>query len=182
MVRTVLHFLRVLLTLSFQDYAGRVKTYKFKPGDFYSRGRRTVDKIGHSVRFAVILETACYYSNPPYNTQINKFYGASESIDPHKNSMRLGWQPGKKENQIELYAYYYINGQRNWEYITSVHVLDDITCTIERLGIFWHITVGKTTKVVYVGHDYHKNLIRLYPYFGGRVPAPHAMGVKIYER
>ena len=78
---------------------------------------------------------SCFIDNVP---QINKLYGFTDSIfsTVHSNSFRFGWQTNK--DHINIFAYYYINGQRDERFICEIPkamINEDIYFEMKPTGI-----------------------------------------------
>ena len=179
-MKRIIDYFRMLFSFGILDFAGKVNNYFFREGDFYARGPRTMDKVGHLMKFTAVIYDG-WYKEPVFDTQLNKLYGVSESRNRHKNSMRIGWQAGIQENTISLYAYFYVDGVRNWEYLTEVYIGEEIICSIQRTAMYWNVYVNNTTFSTLVRHSFKGNLRRLYPYFGGDVPSPKNITISINE-
>lgn len=69
-------------------------TVTVKSGNHYSDGIRIdpMNGMANTVRFKASFNENCIYAKE-YDLGWNKLGGASESLDPHKNSARFGWRP-----------------------------------------------------------------------------------------
>lgn len=161
--------------------------------NFFGRNKR---KFGAKVCFR---ENCTYRLTENYD-QINKLIGQSFKILPwydkfdnkmrpghHKNSFRVGWRCVDGET-IELLAYVYIDGARRHKTLLSVkpetwtHI--EFSESEKKYTFIAMSEDGEgsivdfdktTTKKEILGLFIH----RLYPYFGGRVSAPHDMRIDI---
>lgn len=171
--------------------------FKGPKWDFFARNKKNFD-------VKVCFRENCTYKLTENYDQINKLTGQSFRLLPwydridgkfkpghHKDSVRVGWRCVDGKN-IELLAYVYIDGSRmhkslisvkpdEWTHIrftesdsdyTFVILAEDGEGSIERFD-------KTTTKKGILGLFIH----RLYPYFGGIMPAPHAMRIDMkYEK
>lgn len=131
--------------------------------------------------FVVTFTNSCAYTLPKEDQEdINKLFGFSNGLH-HKNSARFGWC--YLNGKIQLWAYFYNNGQRKHTYITSLEfnkpyqlyltahddhyefmVDDDYTAVAL-------IKVPKTT-ANQLGY-------RLWPYFGGNNASPQDIKIHL---
>jgi hypothetical protein len=108
---------------------------------------------------------------------INKLYGIT-STKIHENSARIGWRYIGNDS-FEVFAYYYVQGVRDWELLTTVKV-DQL--------VYYMVDVSnneytfEANNEVYSVYD-TKNIMasRAFPYFGGNNTAPSTMYFKIAE-
>lgn len=132
---------------------------------------------------------AYFFSNCKYKLsenydQINKLFGVSNTYH-HWNSARIGWRCLDYEN-IELLAYCYVNGKRLYKKIATVQTNTDIKCSI-RLEkdqyVFGVISGDKINETCVIPRSKNKIsdifMYKLYPYFGGSIPAPHFMKIHL---
>lgn len=82
-----------------------------------------------SIERMVCFDVSCEYDSAAYNSDdVNKLFGLSFGwgayksvggpgyISPvHWNSARFGWRWSKADQCVELLAYCYVNGVRNWD-------------------------------------------------------------------
>jgi hypothetical protein len=160
----------------------RWKTYVIKKNKHTSR--ITIAPYSYTfLKFKVIFDkTSIYQTKIPTNQgDINKLYGFSDcSNSHHVNSARIGWRWYNEE--LELFAYVYTNGNRKSKKITSVDINQEIDCQI----------LTKETKYIFLVNNHTVTLPRgcskmdgiryqLFPYFGGDEKAPHNIKIKIKE-
>ncbi|MCC2547736.1 hypothetical protein LJY25_14870 [Hymenobacter sp. BT175] len=145
-----------------------------------------------SMAWQVTFARDCEYQLPAYNREdVNKLFGLSFGLFAvHKNSARFGWRWNPGNERIELLAYCYIDGKRNWNerlafpVVAQIRIGETVEC---RLGIhangFYYFTVRDTD-----GKSLGMHLTDKLPdlpryglthslYFGGALPAPHDMHV-----
>ena len=112
---------------------------------------------------------------------INKLYGiTSDKI--HQNSARIGWRAVGDE--IEVFAYWYKNGERGWESLGFTHpgTLDEFRVSVKDNKYVFTFTkmlpdkgYSKTVVVEGVDKKFFLNSYIAFPYFGGDEVAPHRM-------
>lgn len=112
---------------------------------------------------------------------INKLIGIRlHPFSNHTTSFRFGWLYNINTQKIDIYAYYYIKGNRNYELLTSISVNEDLWLKIECLekggvkltanNISWsNIGESLTYRLKYFSGFY----------FGGNEVAPHTISVNI---
>ena len=109
---------------------------------------------------------------------INKLYGFSEGMDPHKNSARIGWS--YNNDSLRLYAYVYNNYVLATQQITTCKIGEVFNCSIKVDKKNYTFFVGdksvtlERAVVTEVAEGY-----QLYPYFGGDETAPHNINIFI---
>lgn len=136
-----------------------MKTYTIKKGKFYS-GFRFFPLFGkQTMTLTFMFHESCLYYPAGVYDQINKLGGMARGIDPHGDSIRLGWDSDGEI--IRLWRYDYRNGVRQEPVmIKKILVNKEYTETIAFDSKPWF---G----------------VRLYPYFGGQLPAPREMKIDL---
>ncbi len=112
---------------------------------------------------------------------INKLYGMT-STEIHTTSARFGWRSGFGDETIEIFAYWYNNGQRGWESLgfTVPGQTDDYEILIDGSQVAFRFN-GTIHREVFQNNTARKLDYRSYPYFGGDLPAPQRMVIHIIE-
>lgn len=118
----------------------------------------------------------------------NKLYGVSFGIfGIHKNSARFVWRYDLATQKIEIGAYWYIDGYRNYYTLCSVEINDTINFKMTFLHDSIVFTVlddlMPTSKyVLYMNEDIlEKNRYECGIYFGGNRRAPQRIEIKEYK-
>ena len=103
----------------------------------------------------------------------------------HWNSARVGWRCVDNEN-IELFAYCYVNKKRIYKRLISLKTGKKVTCNIyidKYEYVFNVLTEDGVGKICHMPRTSFKlsNLFmyRLYPYFGGSIPSPKYMKLEL---
>lgn len=147
----------------------------------------------------VTFDAICAYDSAAYNADdVNKLFGLSFGFGGvHGNSARFGWRWSKSAQCIELLAYVYTHGVKNWDEQLRFPVvaqiglgerveLEIVACqhkgqycyifTVKRVHeIFNHTTVvaGPDSLPSFgLTHGF---------YFGGELTAPHEMSATILK-
>jgi len=140
--------------------------------------------ISDSIR--VYFFQNCTYKLTENYDQVNKLYGFSEGFH-HWNSARIGWRCTDGEN-IELLAYCYINGERVIKPMITCKPDSWIFCNIQNKTnkyVFKALSPNNQSITVSVDKDksfsyyslFKLFIYRLFPYFGGKISAPHDMNI-----
>lgn len=177
-------------------------TYTIPAGKHYHRlpPFSTLPWVGkQSMVRLVTFAPECAYDSAPYNERdVNKLFGLSFGFGGvHHNSARFGWRYSMADKCIELLAYCYVDGRRNWDeqlrfpvvaqvqpgekllleiqyepdgYTFSVHSAED-----GRYGGF----IGCRSVNANVPHGLPRLGLTHGLYFGGTLAAPHTMAVRI---
>jgi hypothetical protein len=125
-------------------------------------------------------ESAIYnFNDPAIQSDKNKLMGFCDCNSlPHENSARFAWQ--WYNNRLEIYAYCYVNGNRQEQFIgvVQLHHYNHFELEVGKEYIFRlnneaPVTVrrGNTCKT--------GAYFKLWPYFGGHVAAPHDVTIDI---
>lgn len=140
----------------------------------------------------------CKYVLKENNTQINKLFGVSFNLFPffswedkkfkpghHKNSVRFGWRC-KDGDKIEIVAYSYLNKELTTKVICEVDCNSWVYFMIEETEMCFRFKVieGDKSHMTIFSKGENKLfsklfMYKLFPYFGGRVSAPHDMRIDL---
>ena len=98
-------------------------------------------------------------------------FGVGYFPSHHCNSVRIGWNYDIVSGKINIFAYWYVGGIRDWQYLRSVEIgvpyyfkiyIDGNMHRLDIAGRIYHVNID-STPVAYL----------LRPYFGGNKKAPH---------
>ena len=133
--------------------------------------------------YLVRFSDTCKYQLPKEDQgDINKLFGFSLGLH-HKNSARCGWC--WNNNQLEIWAYWYDNGIRKYQFIQSVEIGENYYLEIKNLGDKWEFSISNYAKVNKIQVPKSKTLINfgyiLWPYFGGNQPSPHDISIYMVD-
>tara|TARA_R110002124_G_scaffold134474_2_gene297224 strand:+ start:401 stop:880 length:480 start_codon:yes stop_codon:yes gene_type:complete len=134
-----------------------------------------IKSVDDQLTGSAIFKTSCVYDSDGYD-QVNKLVGISiDKVNPHTNSLRIGWRCLNASDSIELLAYYYIDGERFEEVICSVKTDEAFDYTLSVLDGY-SISITTNGNLYQWGNinsvDDHGNNWMLYPYFGGQMEFP----------
>jgi 5-methylcytosine-specific restriction endonuclease McrBC regulatory subunit McrC len=159
-----------------------VRHFKIATGEHYSSPRLLEvlqeDRLVFKARFD---QSAKYdLGSEALQTNKNKLLGFSDCNSlHHENSARFAWQ--WHNNQIEIFAYCYQNGQRVESFVGTVE--------IDAINLY-QIQVAKNDYIFSLNNETPVTIQRgavcqkgayyfLWPYFGGSLPAPHEVNIEI---
>ena len=135
---------------------------------------------GNSINFEAKFHTCAQYTckDPKNQADINKLMGFSScNTHHHQNSARVGWR--WYNNQMEIFAYVYDNGNRIEEFITAVPVGEYNQYSITRNQQGYLFKVNETKKQILTTSTCSGTAnYMLWPYFGGDETAPHDITIK----
>lgn len=133
---------------------------------------------------------SCAYTLPDYNQEdVNKLHGASFGLGAiHGSSARFGWRWSRSSQKIELLAYVYDRGIRNWDsqlrfpVVASVAIGESVRCSLRvtPTAYVFHVTQGDQTlgQMVSVPHGRIPSWgLTSSLWFGGALPAPQTIYV-----
>lgn len=154
--------------------------YTIKAGEQYSDNNsiKILDTITE-MKFVVKFDSSAIYStiNPINQYDVNKLYGFSDNNTFHHiNSARIGWC--WLHNELQLYGYIYNDSIRTFQYITSIPINAEISCSIKIDGNAYLFRVQDTSIVMPRISTIAKGY-QLFPYFGGDEVAPHDIRIWI---
>jgi hypothetical protein len=145
----------------------------------------------------VTFDKSCAYDSAAYNADdVNKLFGLSFGFGGvHHNSARFGWRWSKSAQCIELLAYCYVNGVKNWDEQLRFPVVAQVglnerieleIVAVEHKGDFSYIFTAKRvheifshTKVIAGPTSLPGFGLTHSFYFGGELTAPHDVSATI---
>lgn len=168
--------------LPFDKKAVTVREFTIRSGEHYATPRLLETTKVKRIAFLATFDESARYALADVSQQgdINKLMGFSDcDAHHHKNSARFGWR--WYNEQLEIHAYCYVDGIRVHKLVGTVDVGDEnryeITATPDAYEFFLNgekkVAIPRT-QTCEEGSNY-----LLYPYFGGSVPAPHDVRIKI---
>jgi hypothetical protein len=178
----------ILLNLTSCDWIGNTPsfgddfiTYKIKAGNHEVDNNFNAPFTGSSIKFQALFDSSCVYKSaiPENQNDINKLYGFSDCSSQHQsNSARFGWN--WREGALRIYAYTYVNGQRQDKELGTAELNETTSFKIETRDNSYVFTYHGIETVMPrhctggVGIAY-----KLLPYFGGDEVAPQEIRIKI---
>jgi hypothetical protein len=174
--------------------------YTIKAGEHYHQTPplSTLPWLGKpAIARNVTFDSSCAYDSAPYNAQdVNKLFGLSFGFGGvHQNSARFGWRWSTSDQCIELLAYVYKDGQRNWDeqmrfpVIAQINLAERVECELTVIGdktrTLFRFQVRRVFELF--SHEVIVEGPRSLPkfgltqgfYFGGELVAPHEMSVQL---
>ena len=132
-----------------------LKAYSIKKNKHYSGFRfRPFFRCREITILFKFTESCRYVSDDLQLTeQVNKLVGFG-ALWHHRSSVRIGWRYSAKQDRIKLYTYKYIEGVCFKKHFDTVKIGQFNKLKIKAHRSYWF---GKF----------------LFPYFGGKAPAPH---------
>lgn len=168
--------------LPFERDPVSVREYTIGTGEHYATPKLMETTELKRVAFRATFDESARYTlnDPSLQSNINKLMGFSDcSAHHHTNSARFGWR--WYNNQLEIHAYCYVDSVRVHQYIGTVKIgeesLYEITATTD--AYTFSIDGEKTVSIPRAESCNSGLNYMLYPYFGGSVPAPHDVRIKI---
>ena len=178
-------YLLLLLFTSCNDFIDTWDGYEIKKGEHYSTRsgmpRRLVSlQSGRHLHFKAKFTNSCLYI--PENDDINKLYGFTDANSlVHDNSVRIGWRHDG-QGVIEIFAYWYADGKRGWEKLGETSPYNEDDYEIWARNGWYHFRFNNvefsTKRTVDNEHGIRS---RLFPWFGGNLPAPDDILIFINE-
>jgi hypothetical protein len=168
-----------LLLLTFwgcEERADLVRTFIIRKGEHYSTPRIVETLQTNELVFtARFNETAVYHhTEAGFQDSKNKLMGFSDCNSVHhQNSARFGWQ--WYNEQLEIFAYCYVDGERVEEFVGVVELNEFNKYTISLRENAYVFRLNDNPPVmIQRGNVCTKGVYyKLWPYFGGSLPAPH---------
>ena len=172
----------IVFAISCEPEADLYRHFTIKQGDHYASPRIVETLQSKTLTFrAKFDESAIYkFEDKGFQDSKNKLLGFSDCNSlHHENSARFTWQ--WYNNQLEIYAYCYVNSVRVEKFIGVVNLHE---------SNLYRITLTDTHYVFQLNHGEAISIERgntcdkgvyymLWPYFGGTMPAPHNVNVYI---
>lgn len=165
--------------------------------EFYiiREGNHHADESGISLTFKKKLNFVARFNETLYNLgkqeDISKLYGFSDCWSHHhKNSARIGWRWDIEQKRVDLFAYVYTDGNRSFQYITSIKVNELFECKIEIERNLYRFTVlgfidnrhwEESVSIIRRSSSTFSLRYRLFPYFGGDQVAPKSISIEVSE-
>jgi hypothetical protein len=160
------------------------RTFKISKGEHYSVPRIVDVLESNTFQFKAKFNSSAIYqfSDEGFQDSKNKLMGFSDcNSQHHENSARFAWQ--WYDDQLEIYAYCYVDGKRVEEYVGVVQLNDfnDYQISITADEYIFKLNEKPAVKIKR-GHVCDKGVYYLlWPYFGGSIAAPHDVTIDIVQ-
>ena len=157
--------------------------FLIRQGEHYSTPRLMETMDSRTIKFKATFDESARYTldDASMQTNKNKLMGFSDcSSLHHENSARFGWQ--WFNDQLEIYAYCYVDSVRIEEFLQAIDINEENLYEITKTdGQYIFYINGDRKTAISRSHDCKSGVSYvLYPYFGGSVPAPHDVRIKIW--
>lgn len=152
-------------------------------GGFFGDKMRTL-KSNHFSFSARFDETARYQISERNQDDINKLMGFADANSlHHENSIRFGWRYSIEKDAIEIFAYAYQEGSRQFEYMTDMKIGETANFQIMLTDNSYELNVNgeANTSINRTSGAKAGVYYLLFPYFGGNETAPHNINVFVQE-
>jgi hypothetical protein len=172
----------IVLFSSCEEEADLSRTFVVPQGDHYATPRLVQSLQSNTLSFrATFNETAVYhFDDKGFQDSKNKLLGFSDCNSlHHENSARFAWQ--WYNDQLEIYAYCYVNGAREEKFIGTVNLHQENRYQLRVTDNSYVFQLNNQEPVsIGRGSTCDKGLYyMLWPYFGGTIPAPHDVSIKV---
>jgi len=164
------------------DEESASRDFLIRQGEHYSTPRLMETMDSGIIKFKATFDESARYTldDPSMQSNKNKLMGFSDcSSLHHENSARFGWQWFNE--QLQIYAYCYVDSVRVEEFLQTIDINEENLYEITKTGeqYIFYINGDRKTAISRSGHCESGVSYVLYPYFGGSVPAPHDVRVRI---
>lgn len=180
-LKVLFHLLFLLICTScYDEFSNTWNGYRIDKGSHYSKGRVLSSVHGNRLLFDAVFTKECLHDS--LITDLNKLYGfvdANSSV--HRNSARFAWV--STGNKIDIYVYLYRDGVRTFKKIGETLPNERHSYEIRAKGNSYLFKFDTVEMRFNRFHYTDKGArLRLYPYFGGNLPAPNDMLILIFEK
>ncbi len=170
------------LFMSCEEEADLSRDFIIREGDHYASPRIVQSLQSNTLSFsAKFNETATYlFEDAGLQDSKNKLLGFSDCNSlHHDNSARFAWQWYK--DQLEIYAYCYVNGERAEKFIgvVKLHEINRYQLKVTDENYVFQLNNQEPISITR-GNVCDKGIYyMLWPYFGGTIPAPHDVHISL---
>jgi hypothetical protein len=180
-----LMFLSALTLFNCEPEISMVKSFVIKKGEHYSTARLPETLQDPSMIFEAKFNATAKYDlgDMALQSNKNKLLGFSDCNSlHHENSARFGWQ--WYNDKLEIFAYCYVNGDRIEKYLGVVKLDQFNTYEILITEDSYVFRLNNSESVSIPRGDVCKRGIfyKLWPYFGGSLPAPHDVIIEVRQK
>jgi hypothetical protein len=159
-----------------------IRHFKIEKAEHYSSPRLVEVLQNDRLVFKARFDRSAKYDlgGEAFQTNKNKLLGFSDCNSlHHQNSARFAWQ--WHNDQIEIFAYCYQNGQRMESYVGTVEIDETNLYQIQLTENEYIFSLNQEKSVIIQrGNVCDKGTYYfLWPYFGGSLPAPHEINIEI---
>lgn len=158
------------------------RQFFIRKGEHYSSAHVIQSLQSNSLRFEAKFDASAQYlfRDEGFQDSKNKLLGFADCNSlHHENSARFGWQ--WYNNQLEIYAYCYVNSQRVEKFIGIVK-LNEVNLYelfITEDSYIFQLNQGSPVAIERGSVCSTGVYYMLWPYFGGTLPAPHDVTIAV---
>lgn len=158
------------------------REFLIRAGEHYATPRLLETVSSSNLKFRATFDESASYTldDPSMQANMNKLMGFSDCGNlHHENSARFAW--AWLDNQLKIYAYCYVDSIRVHTFVGTVNLNEENLYEIRIEGDSYVFYLNGERKAEVTRKPECEDGIKymLYPYFGGSVPAPHDVRVKI---
>jgi hypothetical protein len=171
-----------MMIMACEEAGAPSRTFTIKEGEHYSTPRLTESLQSNVLEFEAMFDNSAIYNLGEQSLQSNKnkLLGFSDCNSlHHENSARFAWQ--WYNDRLEIFAYTYVNGERQEAFIGVVELnqFNHFRLTINDGYYLFQLNGEKSVKMERVSTCNTGLYYKLWPYFGGSVPAPKDVHIAI---
>ena len=171
-----------LFFVSCEEKESLSKIFVIQEGEHYSSPRLLQTLQSNILDFTAIFnESAIYqFQEESFQDSKNKLLGFSDcNSTHHENSARFAWQ--WYNGRLEIYAYCYVKGERKERFIGSVNLNEPnhYQLIIADRNYIFRLNDQEPVHIERATECDMGAYYMLWPYFGGRLPAPHDVSISI---
>lgn len=181
-MRYVILSIFILAITACEPEADLARVFKISEGEHYSTPRIVQSMHSNILTFEATFDASAMYDfeQEGFQDSKNKLLGFADcNAQHHDNSARFAWQ--WYNDRLEIFAYCYVNGERKEAFIgvVNIHEVNRYSISIHD-GYYAFQINGLDPVLVDRGQGCGRGVYyMLWPYFGGTLPAPHDVFVKI---
>jgi hypothetical protein len=154
------------------------RLYVIPAGGHSARGLHAGAVVGNTLlRFKAKFYPNCIYQPTREPEQVSKLFGISYGHH-HEASARIGWRSDGR--RIEVLTYVYLSADRRvHDHLAWIDVQEWHEFIIVRDGRRVSLCMDGGKPLSYMMERPIPAGYRLFPYFGGEVPAPHELWIEV---
>lgn len=129
----------------------------------------------------VKFNNSCKYKIGQDQSDWNKLVGISNTLNPRKDSIRFVWRYNTDFDLFEIGVYR--EKDYVWDAKPLTYVLNEANLTMkfnsDTVELYGHDARNLNHAVIVLNFKKNKVSLRTNPYFGGNIPAPHCINLKL---
>lgn len=159
-----------------------VHHFVIRSGEHYASPRMTESLQRHKLAFEARFDSSAIYDfrDKALQSNKNKLMGFADCNSVHhENSARFAWQ--WYNNRLEIYAYCYVNGERKEAFVGTAELNRYHKFELSMEDDFYVFRLNQEAAVYIKRGNVCRSGIyyKMWPYFGGSIPAPHDVHISI---